>query len=171
MKKFTILLAGTLLLIGSLMGQQPTSIKIASIDVIGTKTATPEVVITVSGLTEGMEATQEDFAEAVRQLWSLGLFSDVKVLIDREGPAGAFLIITVDEYPRLDRIVLEGNKKIKKDDIEEALEIHSGQALTPFIVYESRIDHVGSVEMIRDGFLINISRIQFPALHSLPDGL
>ena len=139
MKKFTIYLAGLLLFIGSLVGQQQaTSLKVASIDVIGTKTATPEVVIAVSGLTAGMEATQEDFAEAVRQLWSLGLFSDVKVLIDRQGPAGAFLIITVDEYPRLDRIVLEGNKKIKKDDIEEALDIHAGQALTPFIVYESQ---------------------------------
>jgi len=138
MKKNILNFTLLLFLATGLLAQQATAIKIASIDVLGTKTATPEVVISVSGLSPGMEATQEDFSEAVRQLWSLGLFSDVKLLIDREGPAGAFLIITVEEYPRLDRVVLEGNKKIKNDDIEEALEVRSGQALTPFIVYESQ---------------------------------
>ncbi len=120
------------------MGQQATAIKIASIDVVGTKTATPEVVISSSGLHVGMEANQEDFSEAVKQLWSLSLFSDVKILTDRDTPEGVFLIISVEEYPRLDKVVLEGNKKIKVDKIDEALNLHPGQALTPFIVYESQ---------------------------------
>jgi len=138
MKNLLIKLTSFILIVSSLLGQQATAIKIASIDVIGTRTATPEVVIAVSGLEVGGEANQEMFSEAVKQLWSLGLFSDVKILTEEKQSGGAFLIISVEEYPRLYKIVLEGNKKIKKDDIEEALEIHPGQALTPFIVYESQ---------------------------------
>jgi len=138
MKKNIIHIAGLLLITSVLLGQQAVTIKIASIDVIGTKTAAPEVVISASGLHAGMEANQEAFSEAIKQLWSLGLFSDVKILTDRDSPDGVFLIISVEEYPRLDKIVLEGNKKIKTEDIDEALGLHPGQALTPFIVYESQ---------------------------------
>ncbi len=139
MKKITLYLTSLILITSMLVGQQQAvTIKIASIDVIGTKTATPEVVISSSGLIAGMEANQEDFSEAVKQLWSLGLFSDVKILTERDSPDGVFLIISVEEYPRLSEVVLEGNKKIKSDDIDEALGLHPGQALTPFIVYESQ---------------------------------
>jgi outer membrane protein insertion porin family len=138
MKKLIITLTGLFILSSILFGQQATTIRVASIDVIGTKTATPAVVIASSGLSAGMEATQEDFSDAVKQLWSLGLFSDVKILSDRETPDGVFLIITVEEYPRLDQVVLEGNKKIKSKEIDEALNLHTGQALTPYLVYESQ---------------------------------
>ncbi|NQT63075.1 MAG: outer membrane protein assembly factor BamA, partial [Candidatus Marinimicrobia bacterium] len=139
MKNFILHIASLILLVSFTWGQQQAvKIKIASIDVIGTKTATPAVVIAASGLSAGMEATQEDFSEGVKQLWSLGLFSDVKILSDRESPEGLFLIISVEEYPRLSKVVLEGNKKLKTDEIDEALNLHPGQALTPFIVYESQ---------------------------------
>ncbi len=138
MKKIIKHIAGLLVITSVLLGQQAVTIKIASIDVIGTKTATPEVVIAASGLQAGVEANQEAFSDAVKQLWSLGLFSDVKILTDRDSPDGVFLIISVEEYPRLDKVVLEGNKKIKTEDIDEALGLHPGQALTPFIVYESQ---------------------------------
>ena len=139
MKNFILHIAGLILLASfSMAQQQAVSIKIASIDVIGTKTATPAVVISASGLSVGMEANQEDFSEAVKQLWSLSLFSDVKVFSDRESPEGIFLIISVEEYPRLAEVLLEGNKKLKADEIDEALGLHPGQALTPFLVYESQ---------------------------------
>ncbi|NQV42191.1 MAG: outer membrane protein assembly factor BamA [Candidatus Marinimicrobia bacterium] len=139
MKNFILHIVSVILLVSFTWGQQPAvKLKISSIDVIGTKTATPAVVIAASGLSAGMEATQEDFSEGVKQLWSLGLFSDVKILSDRETPEGIFLIISVEEYPRLSKVVLEGNKKLKKDKIDEALDLHPGQALTPFLVYESQ---------------------------------
>jgi len=139
MKNFIRTFVSALLLVSLAFGQaQAMRVKIASIDVVGTKTATPDVVISASGLEPGMQASQEDFSEAVKQLWSLGLFSDVKIYSDRETGEGLFLIISVEEYPRLDKVVLKGNKKLKKKEIEEALDLHPGQALTPFLVYESQ---------------------------------
>ena len=117
---------------------QTNKIKIASIDVLGTTTASPEVVIASSGLRAGNEYSPEDISDGIRQIWSLGLFSDVKFVSDRESPQGVFLIISVEEYPRLSNVVLEGNKKIKDDDIDEALNLYPGQPLTPFNVYESQ---------------------------------
>ncbi|NQV30602.1 MAG: outer membrane protein assembly factor BamA [Candidatus Marinimicrobia bacterium] len=152
MKNFILLSVSLIICTTLLLGQQATVVKIASIDVIGTKTATPGVVISTSGLSVGMEANQEDFSDAVKQLWSLGLFSDVKILTDRDSPEGVFLIISVEEYPRLDKVVLEGNKKIKADEIDEALGLHPGQALTPFIVYESQ--RIIQKLYYKDGYLL-----------------
>ncbi len=139
MKKIIIHLVSFIFVLSTLMGQQQAAkIKVASIDVVGAKTATPEVIISTSGLSAGMDASQESFSEAVKQLWSLGLFSDVKILTNQESEAGVHLVISIEEYPRLHEVVVEGNKKIKTDEIEEALDLHPGQALTPFIVYESQ---------------------------------
>lgn len=135
MKKLTILLL-LVIAVGSAIGQQ-NKIRITSIDVIGTTTAAPDVIIASSGLMAGGSYGIEELGDAIRQIWSLGLFSDVKLISDRETPDGIFLIIAVEEYPRLSKVVLEGNKKIKEDDIEEAIDMYPGQPLTPFLVYEA----------------------------------
>ncbi len=134
MKKLIPLLL-LLFAFSTLLGQQP-KIRIASIDVIGTKTAAPDVIIASSGIRVGGSYGGEELADAIRQIWSLGLFSDVKLISDRESPEGIYMVISVEEYPRLSNIVLEGNKKIKKEDIEEAIGMYPGQPLTPYLVYE-----------------------------------
>jgi outer membrane protein insertion porin family len=64
-------------------------------------------------------------------LYALGAFSDVQVLLDKEVGDGAFFIIKVEEYPRVERTVIEGNDEIDTDDIEEKISFVRGTTLKP----------------------------------------
>lgn len=72
-----------------------------------------------------------DGATTIKQLYRLGLFEDIRIYASR-GAAGLIVTVNVKEYPLLDRIEFEGNKKIKDDDLERISGIFQGQALSPF---------------------------------------
>jgi outer membrane protein insertion porin family len=122
-----------LLLSATAVAQQPTrkSVKLLGVTVVGNKTADANLIKLNSGLTPGTEITAEDIQRAIKQLWKLDMFSDIQILLDKELATGVFLTIKVEEYPRLDKIELAGNKKIKKKDLEEKLEFYRGQVISP----------------------------------------
>ncbi len=126
---------GLVLLLGSAtaVAQQPQrkSVKLLGVTVVGNKTADANLIKLNSGLTPGSEITADDIRRAIKQLWTLDMFSDIQILLDKELPGGVFLTIKVEEYPRLDRVELAGNKKIKEKDIEEKLEFYRGQVISP----------------------------------------
>ncbi len=107
------------------------SIKIAAISIEGNLTADANFVKLNSGLVENEEITGEDIQKAIKQLWSLNLFSDIQVLLDREVNDSVYLTIKVVEHPRLERIELQGNDKIKKKEIEKKLDFYRGQVMGP----------------------------------------
>ena len=64
----------------------------------------------------GERFPDEKHAEAIRALFNTGFFKDIS--LEREGNS---LIVNVVERPSVAKIVIEGNKDIKKDDLTEAL--------------------------------------------------
>jgi outer membrane protein insertion porin family len=63
-----------------------------------------------------------NLATDIKRLWGLGKFDDIRV----EGeltPSGVVLTYTVKERPTIRKIVVEGNSKIKLDDINEQLDL------------------------------------------------
>jgi len=117
---------------------QRTSTKVLGITVEGNKTADATIIQINSGLTSGKDINSDDIQKAIKNLWSLKLFSDVEVLLDKEVAGGVYLIIRVKEYPRLEKIELVGNKKIKKDDIDKELDFYRGQVLSAFQINKAR---------------------------------
>lgn len=107
------------------------TLKLLGLSVEGNRTADANFIKLNSGLSVDQEITGEDIQKAIKQLWSLNMFSDIEVVLDKELGSAVYLIIKVKEYPRLDRIELEGNKKIKKKDIEKELDLYKGQVLGP----------------------------------------
>lgn len=110
---------------------QKRNIKLISLTVEGNETADANFIKLNSGLTENENITGEDIQKAIKQLWSLNMFSDIEVVLEKELTTGVYLTIKVKEYPRLERVELEGNKKIKKKDIEKQLDFYRGQVLSP----------------------------------------
>ncbi|OQX88519.1 outer membrane protein assembly factor BamA [candidate division KSB1 bacterium 4484_87] len=106
--------------------------KLLGVTVEGNKTADATIIQINSGLTPGKEITSDDIQGAIKNLWSLHLFSNIEILVDKEVPGGVYLIIRVKEYPRLEKIELVGNKKLKKDDIDKELDFYRGQVLSDF---------------------------------------
>ncbi|MFQ5751286.1 MAG: outer membrane protein assembly factor BamA, partial [bacterium] len=105
------------------------TVKLVSLTVEGNTTADANFIKLNSGLTVNEEITGEDIQKAIKQLWSLNMFSDIQVLLDKEVGNSVYLKIKVKEYPRLEKIELQGNKKVKKKDLEKELDFYKGQVI------------------------------------------
>jgi outer membrane protein insertion porin family len=105
--------------------------KLLGLSVTGITTSEAGVVKLSSGLNEGSNVTVDDVQRAVKQLWALGIFSDIRILQDLRTAEGVFLSIQVKEYPRLEKVDISGNKKIKTEDIEKELSLFRGQVVNP----------------------------------------
>lgn len=76
----------------------------------------------------GELVSPDKLARDLQALWALGYFEDVYV----EGeltPAGAVLTYVVEERPTIRKIIVEGNAKLKLDDINEVLDIATNEVL------------------------------------------
>ncbi|MCH7827816.1 MAG: outer membrane protein assembly factor BamA, partial [Bacteroidetes bacterium] len=107
--------------------------KILGIAVQGNKSADAATIIANSGIKEGDEilVPGDKTMNAIRQLWTLNIFSDIKIIIEKQVGDGVFLLIKVNEYPRAENVVYLGNDEIDTEDIEELNNFFRGQILKP----------------------------------------
>jgi outer membrane protein insertion porin family len=99
---------------------------IRSIRVAGSERLEPETVRSYSNLFPGQEYTAETLDQALKDLYATELFADVVIT----GADTGNLVITVRENPVINRIVLEGNKRIKNDKIMPEIKLSPRQIFT-----------------------------------------
>ena len=104
----------------------PTSGTIRSIQIKGAERLEPETVRAYSNLVPGQEYTAEKLDAALKDLYATELFTDVVI----SGADSGALVITVKENPVINRIVLEGNKRIKSDKITPEIRLAPRQIFT-----------------------------------------
>ena len=126
----------TISLVAILSAQGLTPIKIAGVEVEGNNITTATVVKYTSGILEGKEMVPGDFGKSVKKLWATGFFSDIQIQLDKETPEGLYITIIVEETPILGDVTFEGDKK-KRRDIEEELDLKTGQRIRPHLLKES----------------------------------
>ena len=129
-------LAVTISLVSILSAQGLTPIKIAGVEVEGNKITTATVVKYTSGILEGKEMVPGDFGKSVKKLWETGFFSDIQIQLDKETPEGLYITIIVEETPILGDVTFKGDKK-RRRDIEEELDLKTGQRIRPHLLKES----------------------------------
>ncbi len=119
--------------------------QILGITVEGNKSADASTIIANSGLKIGNEIQVPGDAtmNAINRLWSLNIFADVEIEIEKKIDNGVFLLIRVKEYPRIEKVVIEGEDEIDEDDILEVVNFVRGQILKPRDIFRYR-------EKIRD---------------------
>jgi outer membrane protein insertion porin family len=98
---------------------------ITSIQVVGSQRIEPETVRSYLKLRPGGAYTRESLDEAIRDLFATELFADAQIRDDN----GA-LTILVRENPVINRIVFEGNKRIKEDKLSKELKLAPRQIFT-----------------------------------------
>lgn len=103
----------------------PGSGTIRSIAVAGNQRIEPETVLSYTKLRPGETYTRERLDEALRDLYATELFADVQIRDDQ----GA-LTIQVRENPVVNRIILEGNSKLKEDKINPEIRLAPRQIFT-----------------------------------------
>ena len=134
MRKLTlsiIIILTVLFVISSASFAQPDGFNLLGLTVEGNISTDQGLVKANSGLLVGRQVSGENIQSAIKQLWNLELFSDIEIVLDRQVPEGIYLTIRVAEYPRLRKVIVKGEDKIKKDDIMDAVDLLPGQVLRP----------------------------------------
>ncbi|TDO22047.1 Beta-barrel assembly machine subunit BamA [Pedobacter duraquae] len=105
----------------------------------GTKYLDKETVIILSKLIKGETVTLpgDATANAIKTLWSNGLFDDIKINITKIVEDSVFFDIEVVERPRLSSFELVGVSKSQKTDILEKLNAKSGKSIINDNLYNS----------------------------------
>ncbi|WP_150290901.1 outer membrane protein assembly factor BamA [Sphingobium estronivorans] len=103
----------------------PTAGTIRSVTVSGQQRLEPDTVLSYTKLRVGQPFTQETLDQALRDLYETELFADVQIRNDN----GA-LTVEVKENPVINRIVLEGNKRLKEDKIRPEIKLAPRQIYT-----------------------------------------
>lgn len=113
--------------------QQAKVYKILGITVSGNKTADANAIISASGIkvNDEIQVPGDKTINAIRNLWALNILKDVQLLIDKEIGDGIFLLIKVEEYPRLEKVVFEGNDEIGTSELEKNVTFLRGTVIKP----------------------------------------
>src|SRR5688572_12453357 len=99
---------------------------IRSIAVRGNERLEPETVRAYANLAPGQTYTAATLDQALKDLYATELFTDVVIT----GAETGAILITVRESPVINRIVLEGNKRLKSDKILPEIKLAPRQIFT-----------------------------------------
>ena len=115
--------------------QRPATVVIQEIRVEGVDTPrTQDFVIQTSGLSTGQEIELpggDAIANAIRSIYDLRLFSDVKIYEDARSGNQVELVIEVTPEPTLGSYRFEGIKGRHEDDIDEQVPLLRGRPVRP----------------------------------------
>ena len=127
--------------------------KILGISVEGNKSADASTIIANSGLkvNDEIQVPGDQTLNAIKQLWSLNIFSDVQILIDKQIQNGVFLKIIVKENSRFEKLVIEGNDDLSTTDIDNKAGFIRGQIIKPADI--SRLKQKLLKNYATDGYL------------------
>ena len=100
--------------------------RLSSILVDGNNRISDEAIVNYARLSTIADLSSEELNTAYKRVLDTGLFSNVAFKQN-----GQKLIITVEEYPTVNEISFEGNKKFTDEKLASFLETKSNLALTP----------------------------------------
>lgn len=115
---------------------------IKSLRVEGSQRVEPDTVLSYTKLRVGQPYTNESVDQAIKDLLASDLLADVSIA----GVETGDLVVRIRENPIINRVVLEGNKRLKNDKIEKEIKLKPRQIFTRTAV---RADVARIVELYR----------------------
>ena len=98
----------------------------SSIDVDGNKRIETSTIITYSGLATDQVFGADDLNRAYRNILASGLFESVEVV-----PSGNRLVIKVDEFPTVNQIAFEGNRRVNDSTLKSIVGLQPRRVFNP----------------------------------------
>lgn len=100
--------------------------RFTSVTIEGNQRVEPGTILTYAGIARGQTVSAGQLNEAYQRILDSGLFETVEI-----EPRGSRLVIKVREYPTINKIAFEGNRKIKDEDLAGMVESKSRQVFSP----------------------------------------
>jgi outer membrane protein insertion porin family len=98
---------------------------ITAVDVVGNQRVDADTIRSYVRIRPGERADAQRIDEALRTLYGIGLFEDVQIRM-----SGSRLVVTVREAQVINRVVFEGNRKVKDDALNAEVQSKSRAALS-----------------------------------------
>ncbi|WP_407493132.1 outer membrane protein assembly factor BamA [Pseudooceanicola sp. MF1-13] len=89
------------------------SYRFNSVQVDGNARIETGTILSYAGIARGQSVSAAELNDAYQRLVSSGLFESVDIV-----PRGGTLVINVNEYPTVNRVSFEGNRRLKDDALE-----------------------------------------------------
>ncbi|MCP4025306.1 MAG: outer membrane protein assembly factor BamA, partial [Sphingomonas sp.] len=115
---------------------------IASLQVEGAQRFEAETVLSYTKLRVGQAFSNETLDQAIKDLYASDLFADVSI----SGAETGAIVLRVRENPIINRVLFEGNKRLKEDKIAKEVKLAPRQIFTRTAV---RQDVARIVELYR----------------------
>ena len=115
---------------------------VKTLRVEGSQRVEPETVLSYTRLRVGQPYTNETLDQAIKDLLASDLLADVQI----DGAVSGDIVIRIRENPVINRVVLEGNKRLKNDKIEKELKLKPRQVFSRSAV---RADVARIIELYR----------------------
>ncbi len=106
---------------------------IGKIRIEGSQKVDKKALILISGLQEGQRISSENkdvYANAIKQLWDQGLFSDIQIFSENQTEKTLDVVIKITERKRLSRFTFDGIKKTEVDDLREDIDLYKEKIIT-----------------------------------------
>ncbi len=120
--------------------QGPKEYEIGGIQVLGAEHFDPDAIKLFSGLSVGdrIKVPGEDISEAIKKLWDQDLFADVSIHKAETRGNTIFLVIKIEERPRLTKYRFEGISNSDAKDLREQIELVRGKVITDHIISDTK---------------------------------
>ena len=119
----------------------PKKYEIAGLKVTGVDNYEDYIVIGYSGLSLGqvVEIPGNDITNAAKRIWRQGLFSKVKINVEKVYDNKAWLEFELRQQPRISQINYNGMKKGEREDLQQRLGLMKGNQMNPNIADRAKL--------------------------------
>ncbi|WCR12207.1 outer membrane protein assembly factor BamA [Paracoccus stylophorae] len=174
---------------GLLMPQLAAAYVFNDVRIEGAQRIEPATILSYADIARGQDVSAGELNDAVQRLQGSGLFETVEIV-----PQGGLLIIRVSEYPTINQISFEGNRRMNDADLAQIAQSQSRRVYQPSLAITdarniaqayatqgrlaARVDpkiirrsdnRVDLVFEIREGDVTEIERISFTGNRAFSD--
>jgi outer membrane protein insertion porin family len=106
--------------------------EIGDVKVEGAKFLDPKILVTLSGLAKGdkVKIPGEQIPKAIKALWRQKLFTNISIDASDITGGKIYLVIHVEERPRISRYTIKGIKTSDADELRKKIDLRAGSIFT-----------------------------------------
>lgn len=153
------------------LSAQDNAFSIAAIRVEGPVTTDKAMIVALSGLSVGqtINIPGQEVTQAIKLLWKQGLFSNIDIQSERYQGKNVFLLIKLEEKPRITKYKILGVKKGDIDELRPKLELRAGSILNDQL--ETNIQNIVRTYYKEKSFIYPKVILSRDADSSIPNGV
>ncbi|MDR5652952.1 outer membrane protein assembly factor BamA [Xinfangfangia sp. LG-4] len=102
------------------------SYRFNAVDIQGNQRIEQATILSYAGIARGQSLSAAELNDVYQRLMGSGLFESVSI-----EPRGGTLVIAVQEFPTINVISFEGNKRIKTEDLQKIIKSQSRRIYSP----------------------------------------